>query len=66
MPHLRSSRRTTRASGQTLVFAMSVITSFEGSSLLPVPMQLMTGTSSAWQRFISAILDGTESIASTT
>ena len=66
MPPLRSSRRTTRASGQTLVFEISVSTSFEGSSLLPVPMQLMMGTPISWQRRMSNSFEGTESIASTT
>ena len=39
--------RITRASGQTLVFAMSQTRKREGSSLLPAPMALMMGTPAA-------------------
>ena len=43
MSRFFSSRRITRASGQTLVFAMSQTRKREGSSLLPAPMALMMG-----------------------
>ena len=43
MPRSRSSRRMTRARGQTEVLEMSVICKRPGSSLLPVPRAEMMG-----------------------
>ena len=44
MPRRRSSRRMTFASGQPEVLLRSVMRNFDGSSRLPVPMELIIGT----------------------
>ena len=66
MPRFRSSFRITRARGQPSVLDRSETEKAEGSSLLPEPMALMSGTPRAWQRTASSSLAETVSTASTT
>ena len=66
MPRAFSSRRMTRARGHTEVRPMSVMRKRVGSSLLPVPMQLITGTPQALAFSITSSLAVTVSMASTT
>ena len=64
MPLCRSSRRMTRARGQTAVFEISEISRSDGSSLFPVPIDEMSGMpcSAAYSATSSFVV--TQSIAS--
>ena len=65
-PRRFSSRRMTRARGQTLVCSTGATRKAVGSSLLPAPMQLMAGTPASRQRRSSSIFEVTVSMASAT
>ena len=62
-PRLPSSLRITRARGHTAVLEISATSNRLGSSLLPVPMQLMMGVPASVALWISSLLE-TVSIAS--
>ena len=64
IPRFFNSRRMTRARGQTEVFAISVISNISGWSLLPVPMEAITGTHAALARAMISSLAETVSMAS--
>ena len=66
IPLLLSSLRMTLANGHPAVFEMSDIFSAEGSSLFPVPMELIIGIPRAVQRTAISIFALTVSIASIT
>lgn len=65
-PRAFSSRRMIRAKGHTLVCSISATRKAVGSSLLPAPMQLMTGAPQARARAMMASFPDTESMASHT
>ena len=66
MPRLAHSFRIIRARGQTEVFVMSAIWNFVGSSLFPVPLELIMGTFAAFAACTRASFPVTVSMASTT
>ncbi len=66
MPRVLSSRRITRASGHTEVSSIGLMRNLVGSSLFPVPIELMIFTPAARQREIISSFDVTVSIASAT